>query len=144
MGNAADDLGRKHVVGHSLNATRAGDLAVILLQVVDSKDTVKNVTEMAKAGGLSVRALQRRCAAAGTTAKHALDFVRCLRVVIDRNSEWSTSNLFPDLDPRTSARLIQDGCLSARPRPTATEFIVRQSFLTSANLKRRLAHLCNC
>lgn len=104
----------------------------------DSPADIRTVTDLAIVSGLEIRTLERKCAAAGITAKSLLDFVRCARVVIDRHYEWSDKSLFPDLDPRTSGRLRRLGALSSGGRPTLTAFVRQQKFIQSPRLREQL------
>lgn len=61
-------------------------------------------TDAAYCLGVSVRTLQRNCISRGIKLKNVIDFVSCVRALLQAN-ESSTLNiesLFPDLDPRTA------------------------------------------
>ena len=102
---------------------------------------INSVAELAAAAGLRVRTLERKCAASGITAKALLDFVRCMKAIRDSDTDWNETNLFPDLDPRTSDRLCQRAGLSS-VKPTLSDFIVRQRFIRNRRLLAELlAHV---
>lgn len=81
---------------------------------------------------MSVRTFYSRCRAYGITAKQCVDFLRLLSAVADRRSlEWPPLAPFTDLDPRTTARLLARGRLINTPRPSVSDFLRQQQFISS-------------
>ncbi len=99
-----------------------------------------NVTELAAILCLSPRSLQRKCSASGVSAKRVVDFLTCLEALHRNLDCWSVSDLFPERDPRTASRLLRVGGLANGHRPTLTEFICLQCFLTSHSIRLSLSH----
>lgn len=99
---------------------------------------LRTVHQLARRVNMSLRSLQRKCRSNGICAKQALDFVRCAAVVIDSTDDWRTEALFPDLDPRTAARLSDIAALDSISRPSIEDFMCRQRAITEPRFCRQL------
>lgn len=109
----------------SLGATLAR--AALRAPDFNSVDGLASVTR------LSVRTLQRRCHAAGITAKAAVDFVRCLHMVLDTAAPWDPAAhlaIFTN-DTRTIDRILRRAALERRTRPALDTFLASQRLIES-------------
>jgi hypothetical protein len=114
-----------------------GPLARRILDTVRTTqgDPVVTVEALAAAWRLSPRSLERRCRSYQVRAKDVVDFIRCGRALLSvEDGEWDPDALFPELDPRTAARLRRLGSLGGPRRLTLGEFILKQQFLRGCRL----------
>jgi hypothetical protein len=99
--------------------------------IVDGHDHPGTVGELAAAMGLPVRTLQRHSHAAGITAKAAVDFVRCLHLVLDTSVPWDPAAQLScrSSDPRTIRRILSYGALTTTSRPALECFLASQRLI---------------
>jgi hypothetical protein len=92
-----------------------------------------SISELASLTRLTNRTLQRRCREARTTAKAAVDFVKCLQIVLDTSGAWDpAAQLSLSVsDTRTINRLLKRCGLETAVRPTVDAFLSSQQLITS-------------
>lgn len=99
--------------------------------VVNAPADTNSIGELADAMHLTARTLQRRCRDAQTTAKAAVDFVRCLQLVLDTSVSWDPgANLSIQVsDARTIRRILTRGALRTTTRPALETFLASQRLI---------------
>jgi hypothetical protein len=116
-------------------ATRSaiGELARILVRAASPRQPdVDSVESLSKASGMSRRALQYRCQAAGIAARDCVHFVQCLKSILSADEEsWDPAALIPVIYARTLRRILDQAGLAERRRPRLAEFVARQQFCTN-------------
>lgn len=126
--------GRLRLRMRSRNFASPPSLRAVVVAACCHSTPVRSVRDVAAAGGMSQRSLQRRCQAMGVSAKAILDLVWCLRAVtFVGSSALSPSQLFPELDPRTALRLRKNAGLGTEP-VSLNVLLRQQRFITSPDV----------
>ena len=126
----------------------ADRLAKAMVVATNSPSDPRTLAAWGQTAGVSRGALRVWCAAARTSARSCLDFVRVLRAVILAETQtWDLFSTLDVVDRRSLVRLLDRGGLrelshSAKP-PTVDEFLRIQRFLENpdviAAVSRRLS-----
>lgn len=97
---------------------------------------IYSVESLGALAGLSRRAFQNRCEAAGIAGRDCLYFVQCLRAIICADGRyWDPAALIPVADPRTLRKILTRARIDAVTRPTIATFVECQEFCTSVWFK---------
>ena len=88
----------------------------------------------------SLRTLQRRCNATGTTAGDCLDFVWCVRARNTTARHWDPQSELAHYctDQRTLRQLLEKAGFTGASKPTLAEFLNRQRIITAPKLLQEL------
>lgn len=121
----------------AVNLAPIGLLARVLVHAaLPEEPVIHSVDALARMAGLSRRALQYRCQAAGVTARDCVRFVQCLKAIIGAaGAKWEPAAVIPIADARTLRRLLTQAGMENNSCPTISEFIPGQQFLQSVGFR---------
>jgi hypothetical protein len=102
-----------------------------------ASDEMTSVREMADACRLSVRTFEYRCESAGVSAKTSARFIRCLRLVLEQDTDWMPARRLSASDPRTVRQLMQQAGF-IKSRPAVATFLSQQQFIVNPLLLEAL------
>lgn len=114
------------------------DLIGCVIRSCRQSKEVETIADLVIGAPFGVRSLERKCTSLGTSAKDLLDFVRCARAILLEPVVWRPADSFPDLDPRTVARLMRVGHLDSNERASFPDFVRDQEFITDKRFIQEL------